>query len=191
MHTKMVITQEELKRLLDYNPNTGIFTWKNSSRGRSKGKVAGHLAKIGYITIRINFKLYMAHRLAFLFMFGYLPEYSIDHINRIRNDNRISNLREASQQCQMRNSSMLKNNNTGIKGVSWADCEKKWIADVKVNGKLKRLGRFNNFEDAVYTRFAAEQCLGFQECDINTSAKRFINKDMLESSLNLNLWCAV
>ncbi len=98
------LTQDRLKELLHYCPETGVFTWikTNGSRGK-KGNIAGSINPIGYLDIGVDSKVYKAHRLAFLYVEGYFPEYGLDHINRNKSDNRWSNLRQVSQTCNMRN----------------------------------------------------------------------------------------
>ena len=110
--------QEELKQILDYDPDTGLFRWKIKPRSQTDlGDIAGTLCQ-GYIRITINKKNYYAHRLAWLYMTGQWPVNTVDHINRIRNDNRISNLREATDQEQQFHLGEYKNNTSGFKGVS-------------------------------------------------------------------------
>jgi hypothetical protein len=96
-----MLTQERLKEILDYNHETGIFTWKIEPPNRPylKGKEAGCYDKDGYIQIRIKGIGYSAHHLAFLFMEGYLPEGQVYHKDRIKDHNWWDNLREASNQC--------------------------------------------------------------------------------------------
>ena len=104
-----MITQKELKELLQYNENTGIFTWKiNKAKQIQIGSVAGYLHHTGYIFIKINNKNYLAHRLAWLFIYGKIPK-MIDHINRQRNDNRINNLRETNYKDNRLNSADMDN----------------------------------------------------------------------------------
>ena len=121
------LTQNRLKELLHYDPETGIFTWRVSRRGAKSGSVAG-VHDNGYIRIKIDYELYLAHRLTFLYMEGYFPEYHVDHKNRIRDDNRWSNLRHVSRQCNQRNASIAKDNTSGITGVCWHKNNKKWIS---------------------------------------------------------------
>jgi len=172
-----MITQERLKEVLDYNPETGIFTWSIALNGRvPAGSVAGSSDKDGYIVIGIDGMVCLAHRLAILYMDGYLPENTVDHIDRVPWHNWRLNLREATQQCQNRNCGMRKDNLSGVKGVSWDAPHSKWRAHIVVDCKMKNLGRFDNLLDAAYVRFAAEQCLGFQDCDKNSSAKKYIQE---------------
>ena len=101
--------QNIIKELLHYEPNTGIFTWLKHRGGKTKkGSIAGSLHKCGYMVIRINVKHYYAHRVAWIYVHGSIPEHVlIDHINGKRNDNRIENLRLATYQ--------QNNENRGIK----------------------------------------------------------------------------
>jgi len=171
-----MLTQERLKELLDYNPETGIFVWKiGSTNGmRVKGTKAGHIKKNGYVEIRVGYKNYSAHRLAFLYMEGYLPEGQVDHEDRIKDHNWWNNLREASPQCQTRNTGLNSLNTSGVKGVNWNSCRKKWYVQIKLNGKQKFLGSFSDFNEAAAHRFAIEQCIGWVNCDINSSAGSYL-----------------
>lgn len=141
-----MVTQKRLKELFDYNPETGIFINK-VRRGRyHAGTVAGHCGQ-GYFRININRKLYLAHRLAWLYVHGELPEY-IDHINRTPTDNRLVNLRPVSKKQNQENKEKQVNNKSGYKGVSWDTQRKKWFACIQNKNKTIGLGRYNNKEDA-------------------------------------------
>lgn len=171
----MALTQERLKELLHYDLETGIFTWLvDRTSGTKAGAIAGSMAGRGYSRISIDGNSYFQHRLAWLYVHGYFPENTIDHINRIRNDNRFLNLREATMQCQKINCCHQTNNSSGIRGVAWHKKDKKWRCYVKINGKDKCLGNFSDKLDAAYTRYAVEQCLGFYDCNPDSSALRFI-----------------
>jgi hypothetical protein len=147
-----MITQSELKELLDYDPRTGIFIWKGKKGSRAcKGKTAGATDAYGYIVIRINNVLYKAHRLAWFYSHGEWPETNLDHINRIKNDNRIKNLRVASQSLNMHNAKRLATN-SGFVGVSWDSRRNKWVSRIKVDYKTKFLGRFDRKCDAIAAR---------------------------------------
>jgi hypothetical protein len=141
-----MITQEELKELLNYNPETGIFTWKVSpARQVFFGDIAGTKRKDGYIQIKVKNELILSHRLAWIYMYGYLPKY-IDHINGQRDDNRIINIREVSNQQNSLNSKISKNNTSGIKGVYWDKSRNKWVARLFVNGQCKFFKRFDDID---------------------------------------------
>ena len=143
------LTQERLQELLSYDPETGIFT-NLKSRGRVKiGAVAGSKNPNGYIYIAIDSKKYRAHRLAWLYVHGNFPANQIDHINEVKDDNRIVNLRLATNLENHQNQSSPRTNNTsGYLGVIWDKFSGKWRARIKVNGKQKHLGCFDTGEEA-------------------------------------------
>ena len=170
-----MLTQERLRSLFQYNPETGIFIRiAQPSMCVNVGDEVSSITSDGYVRVMVDRVSYLAHRLVFLYTDGYLPECTIDHKNRVKHDNRRNNLREASQQCQMRNCGLYSTNTSGVKGVRWDTERCVWRAWVKVDARDRFLGRFETKLEAVYHRFAAEQCLGFPECDINSSAKQFI-----------------
>ena len=114
------LTQSQLKELLHYDPDTGIFTNLVTRNGRALiGDQAGYLRPTGYVIITLNYKRYRAHRLAWLYMYGVWPKDQLDHINRVSHDNRIANLREVSNSENQQNSGIQTNNTSGHKGVSW------------------------------------------------------------------------
>lgn len=113
-----MITQEELKKVLNYNPDDGVFTWKISPKKNINiGDIAGYLFK-GYIILTINSIRYRAHRLAFLYMDGVVPPKEVDHIDLNRSNNKWNNLRLATVSENQRNVSLRKDNKFGYKGVS-------------------------------------------------------------------------
>lgn len=144
-----MINQNRLKELLYYNPESGVFTWIESCHGgRVKGVTAGSLNHDGYIRICIDGKRYSAHRLAWLYIFGNFPEKFIDHKNRIKNDNRIDNLRSATKEQNQQNTGISRRNTSGIKGVSYHNKSRKWRVSISKNGVRNSLGSFSSFEDA-------------------------------------------
>lgn len=145
---KKNITQEELKSLLHYEPVTGEFTWK-VSRGKGKaGSFAGTPHSRGYVHIKISGKLYLAHRLAFLFMTGELPPAEVDHVNGVKTENRWLNLRQATRTENQCNHRLRSNNSSGVKGVSWDKRRGKWQARVCIHGRDKHIGYFHDIEEA-------------------------------------------
>ena len=144
------LTQERLKELLSYDPETGLFSNLTRRGVRApKGGVAGTKNHKGYIAILIDKKIYLAHRLAWLYVYGEFPEKTIDHINEIKDDNRIINLRSVTNSENQQNISILKITNTsGFRGVSWNKKIKKWAATISINGKSSHLGSFNTAEEA-------------------------------------------
>ena len=136
-----MITQEYLKFILNYNEITGIFTWENRPSNRIQLKqIAGCEQKIGYITIQINKKHYKAHRLAWLYVYGEWPKNQIDHINGIRNDNRIENLRDVS--VRENSSNGVEHRNNKLIGA-YITKDKKWKSQIQINKKLIYLGIYN------------------------------------------------
>ena len=149
----VTLTQRELKKVLKYDPETGIFTWRKENCSPlcrfKEGFVAGGLDKYGYIVIRINNKGYRSHRLAFLYMNGELPEDSVDHINGVKNDNRWANLRECTYSENNQNQRNPKNSNTsGYLGVYWHKRDRKWRASIRHLGKNLHIGNFDDPLDA-------------------------------------------
>lgn len=155
-----ILTQKRLKELLSYDPETGIFTWvKPTSRRVSVGSVCACKDVKGYVVIRLLNKLYKAHQLAWLYTHGCFAK-ELDHINRNPSDNRIVNLRVATRSEQMHNAGMLKNNTSGVKGVSWHKASKKWHVRIWFNGKCKSFGYFDCLESAKKERDARTTLFG-------------------------------
>jgi hypothetical protein len=145
--TASILTQDELKRQLHYDPTTGIFTRNIIKTGRFKvGQEAGCFdSSNGYLKIGLNGKRYFSHRLAWLYVNGYFPDY-IDHINGNRTDNRFVNLREASASQNAMNRGLPSNNTTGVIGVR--KHRNKFTAVVKINKKNKYIGIYKTKEEA-------------------------------------------
>lgn len=150
------LTQERLKELLTYDPDSGVFTWKETRNGFvKKGDIAGSNNGKGYIVIMIDKITYQSHRLAWLYMTGEHPKNQIDHINHRKSDNVFSNLREATNQDNQKNTSISKNNTSGIVGVIWHKRFKKWSAQIN-SGKRYHLGCYKYYIQAMAARFDAE-----------------------------------
>lgn len=130
------VTQAELKRLVTYSPETGHFTWNLDRNWRAKsGDIAGHINTVsGYVELVIDKKLYLCHRLAFLFMTGKWPKQETDHINNIRSDNRWCNLREADVSENRCNTQRNRNNTSGFKGVYFHKPTQTWYGQVRKHG---------------------------------------------------------
>jgi len=147
----MVIhTQSQLKELLNYDPNSGVLTWKVSRRRTKAGAIAGSLRRNGYVELCISGKMYQAHRLAWLCMTGDWPEksFDIDHIDMVRSNNSWNNLRLATRSQNKNNSPKHRDNTSGYKGVYFEKSSGKWKAQIMVNYKNKNLGRFPTKQDA-------------------------------------------
>lgn len=140
--TSSGLAQNLLAELLNYDPVTGVFTWKVARSGTVKvGDVAGYVCKKdGYRHIWIGERLYTASRLAWLYMTGEWPVFTVDHENLARTDDRWENLRPATQAQQCANRGKPKSNTSGFKGVSLVKATGKWCASIKINGKSKNLG---------------------------------------------------
>lgn len=151
------LTAETLRDLLSYDPVTGIFRWKPRNEdtriGRSwdtrlAGKVAGCRLPVGYIYVSIGGERYYAHRLAWLYVYGVWPENIVDHRDRDRGNNRITNLREATYSQNMGNSKHRKNNTSGLRGAFWNKRASKWNAKMKQSGRWLHIGTYNTALEA-------------------------------------------
>jgi hypothetical protein len=158
---KEEISVKHLYERLDYDPNTGLFKWlPNPTYGknwntRRAGKAAGNIdKKHGAVTIRLEGKLYLAHRMAVAYMNGSWPKLVIDHINGNPVDNRIINLRECTQSENMRNRSVQKNNKGGLLGVRFRPHHGKWEARINAGGKTVWRQYFMSAQEAVEARRA-------------------------------------
>jgi hypothetical protein len=162
------ITQELLKQIVHYSPETGIFTWlprpdyffgdsmhAQSWNSRFAGKQAGSTKSNGYVYIIIFYKPYLAHRLAFLYMTGKIPA-EIDHVFRNPSDNRWEHLRSVTRQQNKMNVGVQKNNTSGHRGVAWCADRKKWAARICVGGRTINIGRYTNIHEAIEARRVAE-----------------------------------
>ena len=159
-HTTMmrILTQDLLKEFFDYRD--GELYWKESGSGRKIGNIAGRLRKDGYRGIRINDKLYYAHRLIFLYHYGYMPQF-LDHADGDPTNNNINNIREATNQENSRNMKRTKSINgkptsSKYKGVYLNKRDKIWVAQIQIDGKQKHLGSFKSESSAAaaYNRAA-------------------------------------
>lgn len=174
-----MVTYIQLREEVHYNSETGIFKWRKGKRGRKANGIAGSLEPNGYVRICIDYKKYPAHRLAWLYVHGYMPENEIDHINRVRNDNRICNLREVSRLCNIRNCSVSKDNTSGITGVNYVENwgpKGKWRATIAINKNRIVLGAFDEKVDAAKVRWEAEKHYNFPNCNTTSSAYEYLKK---------------
>jgi hypothetical protein len=153
-----MLTAHRLRKLLSYDPTTGIFCWRLHRRHLKVGNIAGTRTREGYRVIGVDRKLYTASRLAWLYMTGKWPKFQIDYINRDRSDTRWANLREvtpAQKRANSRTTSKL-----GTKGV-WMTTGGRYAARIKVAGKITYLGSFDTIKKAseAYTK-AAKKSFG-------------------------------
>ena len=156
---------EEVARLFTYDRETGVLYWRIRNRTTTRHKyVAGTYggAKDGYRRVGIKGKIYLEHRIIMMLCFGHIPENAeIDHINHVRNDNRLVNLRFVTHGENMRNKSVSSKSTTGVTGVSFLKARKKYIAQIGVNRKLMYLGMFETLEEAAAARAEANLKFNF------------------------------
>ena len=150
----MELTKELIEQYFDYDKNTGDFIRKISISQTKAGDKAGYVKKSdGYVYIRFLGKIYTAHRLAWIMSYGQNPKSDIDHVNCIRSDNRIDNLRLATRSLNLHNSSARSRNSSGHKGIKFVSKGKrKWMAMVMINYKQHYIGVFHTIEEAVQAR---------------------------------------
>jgi len=145
-----MLTQARLQEVLDYDPETGVFTWKVSSRKGWVGKVAGHIQDDGYIRIRIDGVLYRASRLAWLYIHGAMPLNDVDHRNLNTEDNAILNLRDVTNSGNQQNQvkARVDNISTGLLGASLNRRTGKYRASISIHKKITHLGSFDTASEA-------------------------------------------
>lgn len=156
---------EVVRRLLDYDPMTGILTWKYRTElegtkasgwnARYAGTEAGSIDGGGYINVSIHKLRYPSHVLAWVITYGAWPADQLDHKNLNKADNRLLNLREANAAENGWNVGLTKRNKSGIKGVNWHKASNAWIVRIAVNGHQKYLGTTDDFELACIIRAEA------------------------------------
>jgi hypothetical protein len=154
-----IISADDLRKLVNYDPDTGRFTWNDVRPYVFSGIDAGCFHKnTGYIVVTISQRQYKAHRLAWLYVFGEWPSDEIDHKNGDRSDNRISNLRLASSQENNQNRGFDRRNTTGYTGVFRSSDNKKFTSSISHENKRRHLGTFDTPEAAYeeYLRAKAE-----------------------------------
>ena len=180
MTVKDLPTPATLRKLLSYDPDTGLMTWKRRSPEMFTGgkqsadqnctrwnaRFAGEPAfetvtSLGYFGGRVFGRIYFAHRVAHAIHHGAWPHGQIDHISGVKTDNRIANLRDVSHAENLRNAAMPSTNTSGVCGVSRRKSSGKWTAQIRRNRKQKHLGTFESFDDAVAARKAAEVKYGY------------------------------
>ena len=174
---KQRATQERVRTLFDYMPN-GDLIRKISIRAKcgEKGRTAGCVSVRGYIKTSIDGSSYWNHQIVWLWHNGYFTENELDHINKNKSDNRIENLREVSHVCNIKNRGKLKNNTSGITGVSFRKARGTWGAQICVNYKARGIVSGLDFVEAVCHRLALEQCLGWEGCNSTSDAYLYVKK---------------
>jgi len=147
-------SQEYIRSVFDYNPNTGVFKWKIRTdvpkewNTRRAGKIAGRVQKNGYISIGINKKHFYAHRLAWIYMTGDCPYDDVDHKDRVKSNNKWENLRLGTRTQNFGNKTISPHNTSGYKGVSLFKRDGTWRSQIQVFGKNIHLGYYKTPEEA-------------------------------------------
>lgn len=168
------LTQEIVRELLDYDPGSGCLTWRERDRkwfktdrvrrawnSRYAGKPAGYIDNRGYVGVRIFNRAHAAHRVIWLWMTGEFPAAGIDHKNHVKDCNRWSNLRSATQSENCKNTSLSRRNTSGVLGVFWHKGKSTWAAQIVINKRTVNLGFFHDKNAAVAARKDAERLHGF------------------------------
>lgn len=181
MAKRLLPTPEQLRQLLDYNPETGKLFWKArpvemfAKRGKQSRETgatawnnrwAGKEAftangTYGYKVGAVNFVNTSAHRVIWALHFGEWPKEQIDHINGVKDDNRIVNLREVNDAENRKNMKLRADNESGVCGVAWSPPSQKWRVQIRANGIRHHIGLYSDFSEAVAARKAAEAKMGF------------------------------
>ena len=161
MNTKS-LSQAEAKKHFHYDPNTGLLVWKTRPSNRVNiGDGCGGVDPSGYLICTYKSRRYRVHQIIWLIVHGKWPDNDTDHKNHNRSDNRLTNLREATRQENMQNSTTRTDNTSGVMGVSWTIRDVKWRAYITFNQKRIGLGYHSDWFDAVCARKAAENKYGF------------------------------
>ena len=171
-----MLSQQYLKECFDYDPETGLLTWKKRPLSHFKnktvhrninnkmaGKNAGRNNSTRYFEVQLNKKKHKAHRIVMLLIYGWESNLQIDHINHNRADNRLNNLRYVTRTENMRNRIISSNNKTGIHGVHFDKSSNSFISRIGINNNRIRLGCYKSFFDACCARKSAEYVLGFHK----------------------------
>ena len=146
------LTAKQLRELLEYAPETGLFYWRQRRGSAAAGHRAGSPCGGGYRVIVIDRVPYYAHRLAWLYVHGEHPAGEIDHINAVAADDRIANLRQCSRSENARNT--RRRNPSGFKGV-FASQSRRWRAQISLNGRSIHLGMYDTAQEAAAAYDAA------------------------------------
>ena len=151
-----MITATRLRELLECDIEAGTFRWRETRGSRAiKGAAAGTRRWDGYYVLRLDGRLYLRHRLVWLYAHGAWPKETLDHANRVKGEDRLANLREATRPQNHANVGLQRNNKSGFRGVHQLSGQNVWVASIKNRGKAKHLGRFGSAEAAATAYNAA------------------------------------
>jgi hypothetical protein len=159
LEKQALLTQARVREFFDYHPDIGILTHRTTRHNRVKvGDVLGYVhKKHGHIVCEVDGREYQLHRLIWLWWYGVWPSDQVDHENEIKTDNRIDNLRDASNAQNQRNiGGLQKNNKSGVRGVCWSAQRGKWWVQIGYDGKGHSVGFFDTLDEAARARRAAE-----------------------------------
>ena len=159
------LKRNTLNKMFNYDGDSGKLYHAYDKRGNAlKGVEAGWLTNNGYREVQIHLKTYKVHRVIYTMMLGEVKkQLHIDHINHIRDDNRLENLRLVLPNQNMKNKSEYKNNSSGVVGVHWNKKSKNWVARINIKGERKSLGSYLKFTDALDARKNAEVLYGYHK----------------------------
>lgn len=152
----MQLTVEALKEVLHYDPESGVWRWARDVGYKVKaGQIAGRGAhKSGYRQISVGGRLYLSHRLAWMYMTGVWPEHTVDHVDGVPGNDRWSNLRAATAAQNRRNSRVRSDSTTGVRGVALD--RGRYRSRIFFQGKNIMLGSFGTLDEAREARCSAE-----------------------------------
>ena len=142
MTAETILTKEYLCNLFEYS-NGSLYRKVRTANCVYEGDKAGFTRKDGYRQIKVNQKPYLEHQIVFIMHYGFKPSI-IDHINGIKSDNRIENLREASFYENAHNAKRKSTNTSGVKNVSYSKRPNAWLVRVQANKSRKLIGLFHN-----------------------------------------------
>lgn len=151
-----VLTADRARKLLSYDSESGVFRWRDQRGPCGAGQVAGTTRRDGYAMVCLDWRKYYAHRVAWLITHGNWPAYQLDHINGNPSDNRLANLRECSNAENLQNLGVRKSNTSGAPGVVWCAERGKWAAQIRIDGRVRALGRFFTKEEAMAAHATAK-----------------------------------
>lgn len=175
---KQKLTMKRVRELFDYLPDTGQLVRKTTVGRRPStkaGTIVGYPDSSGYLQVMVDWWQRPVHLVIWVWHHGYEPENLLDHRDRNKQNNCIENLREVSIQCNIRNTGANCRSATGIKGVRWCNTSKAWIVTVGLE-KPRTIKRTPDFTEAVCHRYAAEQCLSWNDCDSNSPAYQYLKE---------------
>ncbi len=174
-----MVTQKRVRELFDYRSDGALIRKVRVAQRVRVGDAPGCKTPYGYLITVVDGEHIFNHRIVWLWHKGYIPEHNIDHINGIKTDNRIENLREASPSCNNLNSGKRVDNKSGVRGVSWSRKDNRWVAILWRNKKRGVFGYYKEFSEAALARLTAEICLEIKGMLTKSSAYKYAVKNNL------------